>query len=74
LHQLILADSQRLYNGMLISVYELLRHRQDQITAAREYIDALRDYWLARSDLERALAGPLPSPKTASTDTSEKKS
>jgi cobalt-zinc-cadmium efflux system outer membrane protein len=59
---------------MLISVYELLRSRQDQINAAREYIDALRDYWLARSDLERALAGPLPPSKPTSIETPEKKS
>ncbi|MBI3513974.1 MAG: TolC family protein [Proteobacteria bacterium] len=66
LQQQILAENQRLYNGMLISVYELLRSRQDQINAAREYIEALHDYWLARSDLERALAGPIPITPTAS--------
>jgi cobalt-zinc-cadmium efflux system outer membrane protein len=74
LQQQVLAENQRLYNGMLISVYELLRSRQDQINAAREYIDALRDYWLARSDLERALAGPLPPSKPTSIETPEKKS
>ena len=52
-------------NGMLLSVYELLRSRQDQINAARDYIGALRDYWIARSDLEKALAGPLPPAATA---------
>lgn len=60
LHQRIVADSQRLYNGMLIGVYELLRSRQEQITAARDYVGALTEYWLAHAVLEKALAGPLP--------------
>jgi cobalt-zinc-cadmium efflux system outer membrane protein len=50
---------------MLVGVYDLLRNRQEQINAARGYISALRDYWVARSDLERALAGPLPAAATA---------
>jgi cobalt-zinc-cadmium efflux system outer membrane protein len=66
LQQQVVEESQRLANGMLISVFELLRSRQDQINAARDYIGARRDYWIARSDLEKALAGPLPPPATAS--------
>jgi len=56
----VVAESQRLYNGMLIGVYDLLKSRQDEIAAARDYISAVRDYWIARSELEKALAGPLP--------------
>jgi cobalt-zinc-cadmium efflux system outer membrane protein len=69
LQQQIVDENQRLYNGMLIGIYDLLRSRQDQINAARDYIGTLRDYWVARSDLEKALAGPLPGPATATTDT-----
>lgn len=69
LRQQILEEETRLYNGMLISVYDLLRSRQEQIEAARDYIGALRDYWIARADLEKALAGPLPGPATASANT-----
>lgn len=69
LHQQIVEENQRLYNGMLIGVYDLLRSRQDHINAARDYIGALKDYWVARSDLEKALAGPLPAAATATTDT-----
>jgi cobalt-zinc-cadmium efflux system outer membrane protein len=60
LHERIMAENQRLASGMLISVYELLRSKQDQINAARDYLSTLKDYWTARADLERALAGPLP--------------
>jgi cobalt-zinc-cadmium efflux system outer membrane protein len=60
LHEQIVAENQRLYNGMLIGVYDLLRSKHDQIVAARDYVGALRDYWIARSELERAVGGPLP--------------
>ena len=69
LQQQIVDENQRLYNGMLIGIYDLLRSRQDQINAARDYIGTLKDYWVARSDLEKALAGPLPAPATATIDT-----
>ena len=47
------------YNAMLLGVYQLLQSKQAEITAYREYIEAVRDYWMARSDLERAAGGPL---------------
>ncbi len=59
LRQQIVDESQRYYNGMLIGVYELLLAKQNQINAGREYIDALRDYWITRSDLEYAVGGRL---------------
>lgn len=48
------------YNGMLISVFELLSDARDQIGAVNGYLDALRDYWLAQADLAAALGGRLP--------------
>ena len=60
LSQIIVAETQRSYNGMLVGVYDLLLSRQNEINTARDYIVAVRDYWVARSDLERALGGPLP--------------
>ena len=59
LRQRLVAESQRYYNYMLIGVYELLQSKQDEIEAYREYIEAVRDYWVARSDLERAVGGHL---------------
>jgi cobalt-zinc-cadmium efflux system outer membrane protein len=60
LQQRVVDENTRLANGMLIGIYEVLRGRQDQINAARDYIRTVEDYWVARSDLEKALAGPLP--------------
>ncbi|MCR4320130.1 MAG: TolC family protein [Candidatus Brocadiaceae bacterium] len=59
LRKRIVDESQLYYNGMLIGVYELLLAKQNQINAGREYIDTLRDYWIAGSDLERAVGGRL---------------
>jgi len=48
------------YNAMLVGTYQLLETRTDQIDARREYVKALRDYWIARSELELAVGGRLP--------------
>lgn len=59
LHAEILKHSQMQYNAMQIGVFQLLVAKQAQIDAGGEYIEALREYWIARSDLERALGGRL---------------
>ncbi|MDI4635224.1 TolC family protein [Pelomonas sp. V22] len=46
-----------LYNGMFISVFELLADARAQIAAVNGSIEALRDFWVARSDLDMALVG-----------------
>lgn len=48
------------YDAMLLGVYQLLQIRQQEVGSMAEYLEALRDYWTARSDLERALGGRLP--------------
>ena len=48
------------YDAMLLGVYQLLQLKQQEVVAMSEYLDALRDYWIARSDLERAVGGRLP--------------
>jgi outer membrane protein TolC len=45
------------YNGMLIGVFELLADARAQITSVNGYIDALRDFWLAKADLDMAMIG-----------------
>jgi cobalt-zinc-cadmium efflux system outer membrane protein len=45
---------------MLVGTYQLLETRTDQIDARQEYVEALRDYWVARSELELAVGGRLP--------------
>jgi len=48
------------YNGMLASVFELLADSREQVLAVNAYIDALRDFWMAESDLQMALMGRSP--------------
>ena len=43
------------YNGMLISVFELLADAREQIASVTPTIEALRDFWLADADLQTAL-------------------
>jgi cobalt-zinc-cadmium efflux system outer membrane protein len=47
------------YNAMLKSPYDLLLAKQNEISAERGYVAALRDYWIAHADLERAVGGRL---------------
>ena len=45
------------YNGMLIGVFDLLSDARSQIGSVNSYIEALRDFWLAESDLQMAMLG-----------------
>lgn len=45
------------YNGMLVSVFELLADAREQIASVNAAIDAQRDYWLAENALQAALNG-----------------
>ena len=47
------------YNYMLKSAYDLLLAKQNEVAAERSYIEAWRDYWIARAELERAVGGSL---------------
>ncbi len=56
-----LADETLLrYNGMLMSVFELLADAREQAGAVRGYIAAQQDFWIAQANLEAALGGRLP--------------
>lgn len=55
LRKLILDESLLRYNGMLISTFELLADEREQIISVNAYIEALRDFWLAETDLQTAL-------------------
>ncbi len=61
LHERIVNESQLQYNAMQLGPIQLLRAREQQIEMAVAYIEALRDYWLARGDLGQLLSGRLPS-------------
>lgn len=53
----ILSESQLQYNAMQIGVFQLLAAKRDVIEAGVQYIEALRDYWVARVHMESILAG-----------------
>lgn len=45
------------YNGMLMSVFELLADTRASIGAVNDAIEAQRDFWIAETDLEAAVSG-----------------
>jgi outer membrane protein, heavy metal efflux system len=57
LRESVVKFSQEQYDAMLLGVYQLIQAKQSEFDSYREYIEAVRDYWIARSDLERAVGG-----------------
>ncbi len=55
----IVAETQKHVNYMLLGVFQLLQAKRDEVHAYREYLEALRDYWIAFAELERAVGGTL---------------
>ena len=45
------------HNAMLVGVFQLLQAKQNEMQARRDAIDAQREYWSARTNLDRALQG-----------------
>jgi len=45
------------YNGMLISVFELLADAREQVASVNAAIESLREFWIAEADLQAALNG-----------------
>lgn len=60
LHERIVNEAQLQYNAMQLGPFQLLRAREQQIQAAVAYIEAIREYWLARADVGQLLSGRLP--------------
>lgn len=57
IRKLIFEENQLRYNGMLLSVFDLLADARAQVSSVNSYIEALRDFWLSQSDLEMSLIG-----------------
>lgn len=55
--QEILRETLLHYNAMQKSNFELLAAKEREVRAERSAVEALRDYWLARVALERAVGG-----------------
>lgn len=56
----IVAHSQAQVNFMLMGVFELILAKQQEYDAYQEYLEAVRDYWIARAKLRRVVGGRLP--------------
>ena len=54
---------------MLIGVFELIQAKTQEYDAYQGYLEAIRDYWLARIDLMRVVGARLPSEKDAGGET-----
>ncbi len=47
------------YNAMQVNTYDLFLTKQRELDSEREYIQAWRDYWISRTQLEEAVGGDL---------------
>ena len=63
LRQRIADENLLRYNGMLIGVFELLADAREQIAGVTGHVEALRDHWIAETDLRTALTGRSPASK-----------
>lgn len=64
LRSLLVDESQKQFNAMTINAFQLLQARQAQIEAGAEFVEAVREYWLARMSLDLILAGGSESAET----------
>jgi outer membrane protein TolC len=48
------------YNGMLASVFELLADSREQVRSVTAYVEAVRDFWTADTNLQTAITGRSP--------------
>lgn len=57
LQRQIAEENQLLYNGMFISVFDLLADARSQTSAVTRAIQANRDFWLTHAELEMTMIG-----------------
>jgi outer membrane protein TolC len=58
--KLIAAQNLLRYNASLISVFDLLADARGQIESVDDYIRCVRDFWMAKSELDTSLLGNVP--------------
>jgi cobalt-zinc-cadmium efflux system outer membrane protein len=57
----IVEQTQAEHNAMLVGTFDVLRAKQDEIEAGAAYVNALRDYWLARAEFDQVMNGRMSS-------------
>jgi cobalt-zinc-cadmium efflux system outer membrane protein len=55
----ITEQTQLQYNAMQVGAFQLLQPKRDEVEAGVAYIEALRDYWVARAGLNQIASGRL---------------
>ncbi len=65
LREKIVEETLLQYNAMNTGPLQLLSAKRDQVDTATSYVDALREYWVARAEAEALLAGRAPSARSA---------
>jgi outer membrane protein, heavy metal efflux system len=66
-------ESQLQYNAMQITPFQLLQAKQEEVKTGADSVEALRDYWVARAELEKAVGGSLGGPLSFSSSSSSSK-
>lgn len=56
------------YNAMSTGLVQVLAAKRDEVEAGRLYVEAVRDYWLVRADVDQLMAGRVPTMMGAATD------
>jgi cobalt-zinc-cadmium efflux system outer membrane protein len=64
LREKAVALTQEQWNFMLVGAFELIESKRREFEAYQDTIDAVRDYWITKSDLVRALGGQATDSKT----------
>lgn len=60
LRERVVALSQQQQSFMLIGTFDLLNAKQQEMDVYQAYLEAVRDYWIAYTELQRAAGGKLP--------------
>jgi outer membrane protein TolC len=60
LRQRISEENLLRYNGMLASVFDLLADAREQVATVSAAVEALRDFWVAETNLQTSLTGRSP--------------
>lgn len=71
LRQRVTSLTQEQYNFMLMDTFDLLAAKRAESDSYRAYLAVIRDYWITRAELERAVGGRLPSSDAKGSPSSE---
>jgi cobalt-zinc-cadmium efflux system outer membrane protein len=66
LREQVIRQTQLQYNAMQVGLQQLLSVKQEQVRTGMEYVEVIKEYWIARAELEQAVGGKLPEPATTS--------